>query len=387
MKILVITLHYLNGVGGGVFASTAYTNAIYAIYGNTAEVSLLSPISVDSHVENISDGVRIIKSQDTRSFPTKLLDFCIGNNYKLYRIAKEEIATGKYDIVFFDNSRSSFRLISLAKKNGAKVITIHHNFEKEYVRDNNTNPILKSISIFWTKCCEKNAVRQSNLNLTLTPEDKNLLINQYSIRESTNNIYVTGVFQSKDFSLPNINKSITINNKFAITGSLDSIQTERSLIPWIESYYSILQKIFPQSMVIIAGKNPSQSLINICQDKKIVLIPNPENMDDIIQNCDYYICPTNLGGGLKLRVMDGFRNGLPVICHEVSARGYNEFINNKIMFTYSNKETFETACKEIKESTFNSTKIQELFYRNFSFDSGVKRLKDILSFNNLTDKK
>ena len=57
------------------------------------------------------------------------------------------------------------------------------------------------------------------------------------------------------------------------------------------------------------------------------MIPNPESIDDIITDSDIYLCPTRLGGGIKLRVMDGLRLGIPVITHSCSARGYDYFID------------------------------------------------------------
>lgn len=79
--------------------------------------------------------------------------------------------------------------------------------------------------------------------------------------------------------------------------------------------------------IVFTGKNPSTSLITRINElsPRVTLKANPQDIDSIVSQCDIFLCPARLGGGMKLRVMDGLRNGLPVLAHEVSARGYRDF--------------------------------------------------------------
>ena len=89
------------------------------------------------------------------------------------------------------------------------------------------------------------------------------------------------------------------------------------------------------SEVIISGRNPDQRIIDTCSKiSNVRLIPNPKDMSDIIRMADIYICPTRLGGGLKLRIMDGLRLGLPIITHSCSARGYDVFKNTGFFYSF-----------------------------------------------------
>ena len=73
----------------------------------------------------------------------------------------------------------------------------------------------------------------------------------------------------------------------------------------------------------------------------VELIPNPEDMNKVIGSGDIYICPTRVGGGLKLRIMDGLKLGLPVITHDCSSRGYDAFYGTPYLKSFSNKEGFK----------------------------------------------
>lgn len=95
------------------------------------------------------------------------------------------------------------------------------------------------------------------------------------------------------------------------------------------------------------------------------------------------MCPTRQGGGLKLRIMDGLRLGIPVITHERSARGYEIFCNSNYFKTFSNNSEFQNAVNNIvnqyKEGNINNVSIYNDYVRNFSYQSGLKRVKKLLN--------
>lgn len=376
MKILIATLHYLSGVGGGVFASRAYINAFAAIFPNN--VTLLYPSKPGYEISGIDKSVKLIPVQNTKSKISKGIDQICGNISLFTDVFKKIIQNKDFDIVVFDNSKCSYRLIDICHKAGIKVITIHHNYEIEYSRDNISGP-LRPIQLYWIAKCERDAIRKSDLNLTLTEADRILLANAYN-NGNSDNFNVIGTFESRDKERPIIEdvKKSEIK-KFIITGNLSAKQTEDSLIPWIQAYYPILNEEFPESTLTLAGKNPGQKLLSIAKDNGIIVIPNPESMDPILKDADIYICPTDKGGGLKLRVMDGLRFGLPVICHKVSARGYEQFEANKSLLSYEDIKSFRKSCQNLKSLNIDKSSTQNLFTKLMGFSAGVERLEKAIN--------
>lgn len=84
------------------------------------------------------------------------------------------------------------------------------------------------------------AVRNSDLNLTLTREDINLLQKHYGYGKFD----VLGVFEFKPFT-ELFYDATPRGHKYVITGWLGSKQTEESLIPWIREYYPLLKEEDP----------------------------------------------------------------------------------------------------------------------------------------------
>ncbi len=375
MNVLFITHHYLNGSSGAVFASRAFINAVAEIADKTI---LLYPYKKGNEKEFIDCNVNCIPVEYKKSKVFKFFDLLFGRVHRYYDIFENTLSRNNIDVVIFDTSIVAFNLIEIARRYNAKVITIHHNYQYEYFCDSTKYP-LKPIVLYWTKRYEEYAVTKSDLNLTLTEQDKLLLAQNYNGGDSST-IKVLGCFDFhkdcegilKSPSIESENKEKSLN--FVITASLDAYQNKISIIPWIEHYYPILKETLPDATLTLAGRNPTPEYYSVCEKYGVRLIPSPKDINEIISSADFYLCPMDKGGGLKLRVLDGLKNGLLVVTHKVSARGYDEFVSQKCMFCYDDEQSFIEALKNVVESSYSKNDILKLYDGMFSFKSGVNRL-------------
>ena len=390
MKVLFITHHSLDDNSGGSFASRAYINAFSEIADSCMLLYPDDGISVAKFINKkcILKGIKY-----ERSNVGKVIDYYRGRIHRYTEVLIPQIHEFNPDIVVFDNSRTSAGMLKRIKKPGLKIITIHHNYEIEYYRGTKQFIAWRYPFMYYMKEAESTAVLFSDLNLTLTEQDKSLLQKNYDPLK-TKKIEKLGSFESASFppskNTNDKNKILTIKPDlcFAITGTLSSYQTEVSVMPFLENEYPELLKLLPDSKLIIAGHHPSNKMKNACAKYPSVrLIADPEDMEKIMIQADVYICPTCVGGGLKLRIMDGLKAGMPVLTHAVSARGYDEFCKANIMFVYDSKESFRESMNklliELNKGDLNNVLIKNLYNSEFSFESGVKRLKEILNQNNL----
>jgi hypothetical protein len=379
MTVLIVTNHYLDGNGGGVFASLAFINGFAEV---ADECVLLYPNNGKNIVVH-NKKIKKIGISDNRTKVRKLLDIYLGKINRFSEVLFSTIDEHNPNLIVFDNSRASAGYVKILKKQGKKVITIHHNYEIEYYEGSKPPLISRYPLMHFIKKAEQEAVLYSDLNLTLTFQDLNLLQKNYDLDKQSHFCSV-GIFEYK-LHKSNVFSEIKLHSylTFAITGNLSAKQTEISLLLFLKNDFPILLKQYPQTKLIIAGKNPSSKINEICnKNKNIELIANPENMSDVINRADVYICPISVGGGLKLRVMDGLKAGLPVLTHEVSARGYDIFKEKEFLFTYNNSESFEVSlCKLINDCQkrkFKKKEITTLYQKEFSFHEGVTRLEHIL---------
>jgi hypothetical protein len=372
MRTLYITNTYLFGRSGVVNASKAFVNAFAAL---SDSMTLVYPQQNDYIVEDImKQNVKLFPVYDNRSKIVKAISFLLGN---LHRFSNETIDLfdkEKFDVVIFDSSPVSYHLIKKAKQRGLKTITIHHNNQIEYTKDD-TRPLLKYPLLFWTRKFEKQSVCNSDLNVSLTQTDAQSLRSYY---KNDAKFEVLGVFEyNKSCSMTQLSsdhESMT----FVITGQLYSLQTENSLLPWINKYYVLLKEQYPNAKVIVAGRSPSDKLISTCRENGIEIIPSPEDIDAIVSKANYYICPTELGSGLKLRIMDGLKFGLEVLAHERSARGYEYMMENEVLYKYNDQQSFIDSLKRMVSLHKKRSEVQKIYHNYFSYAAGEKRLETIL---------
>lgn len=374
MRTLFITHHYLTSNGGGSFASRAYINAFAEL---SDEMTLLYPVAKGEDVfDGINPNIELVPVSYSIASWKKAANLLSGKVHRYYESAPEYICSGNFDTVVFDTSVVSFRLIHLAKQHDLRTIVIHHNYQYEYFKDN-TSGLLKPLTLFWCRKYEGEAVHEADLNLTLTMDDAASLTKYYDAADAE--FRVLGTFEYNPRPLRSLPDEKAGVSRFVLTGNLGSMQTELSVIPWLKNYYPVFKEMMPDASLVVAGHRPSPAIVNLCRQFGIELVPSPESLDPILESADAYLCPTCLGSGLKLRVMDGFRWGLPVLSHIVSARGYEEFQSKGFLYSYSDLPSFRTALKSLAASRFSKQEINAAFNSVFSFRAGVERLRIILS--------
>ena len=375
MKVLFIVYTYLGGNGGGVYAERTNVNLFAAL---SEKMTLVYPYREGEELRGVNtDGLELIPVTDERSKASKFMGLLAGKVHR-YHLDESFFDKNRFDVVVFDNSVVSSRLIKRFNKAGIKTITIHLNYQIEYLLGDSSRITLLP-NLFWTWIYEGQSVRNSDLNMTLTQQDIELLQNHYS---KNSKMEVLGVFEyapSEIIVLPTSKRG----HHYVMTGGLGSKQTEDSLLKWINDYYPILKTIDVDAQLTIAGSNPSARLSRVIKEAGIELVASPPDMKPILLNADYYLNPVDCGGGLKLRNLDGLKYGLPVLTHKVSLRGYEKMQKLGLVFSYDSPCSFADGLRQLTAVAKDKKEIQDLYYQQYHFKNGVKRLSQILKDNNI----
>ena len=373
MKTLFIVYTYLSGHGGGVYAERTHVNLFAAL---SEKMTVIYPYKEGEELQGVNkEGLELIPVEDRRSDYRKFFDLLLGKVHR-YKLDASFFDKKRFDIVVFDNSVVSSRLIKRFNKAGIKTITIHHNYQIQYLMGDGSRLTLLP-NLFWTWIYEGQAVRNSNLNITLTQQDAELLHDHYS---KDAKMEVLGVFEYGRSETIGLSEEPR-GHHYVMTGGLGSKQTEDSLIKWIKDYYALLKEVDSDAQLTIAGSNPSERLSQVIKDAGIELVPSPPDMKPILQNADFYLNPVDCGGGLKLRNLDGLKFGLPVLTHKVSLRGYEKMQKQGLVFSYENKEGFAYGVKQLMALKDTREAIRQKYLEQYKFENGVLRLGSILKNN------
>jgi len=375
-RLLIATYHRLDENTGGSNASKGFIRCFAALFADCTLVCQEFP-EADKYIPS---HVKVVPYRDKRSKLRLAADIYRGVIFGLYYAIKEHLQTQQYDIIVIDHSITGAAICQTIKATGAKMITIHHNVERDYWRDNAKEHSLtyRFPYLYYAKKSERDCLLLSDVNLTVTRRDAKTFHSWYP----DIHVHNWGIFDYRDIP-PRAFVEKPHTGTFVITGSLSFEQSLQPIIDFIGRYWPLVQNTNPQARLVIAGRNPAEALRQVCSKTAgISLIANPDDMTAVVQQADYYICPIYAGSGLKLRIWDGLRQDLPVICHEVSTAGYEELLG-KCIFSYHDEPSFlaslkqMTACRRLPSETY------EAFRQLFSISNGTEQLRHILQQENI----
>ena len=252
------------------------------------------------------------------------------------------------------------------------IITIHHNYEPTYHKDNKTIVSLKGLYTKHIYNAEDIALRHSALNIALTDKDKEELYLNHNLDPKTEICVVPGLL-NKEFVVPNLS-SATDENKFVISGALHDRQTEDGVLFFMQHLYPVLKEICPNAQVVVAGRNPSAKLLNSIRGNGCKVIPNPVNVGAIIADARLYLNPARLGSGIKMRNIDALASGVPIVAHTNAAQGYAA-LSDSCMMPFSSAKDFGDAVTTMLNKKTLKKAVQEEFLRKYSYENLVGTLR------------
>ena len=389
-RILYILRHNPWGIGGGCYACRCYLDAFTTAFTDAQfDVCICAEYLPERDLKVDYPNVNFIGVPKRKGWE-KALTPITGLLHRFDNIARALLKHNNYDLCIFDHNSIAGPLVTLCKTLGIKTVVINHNCEAEYYKDNYVGFVHQHVFLPHVRSAERKSYLGCDFNIFLTKEDYVLFEKLYG--ESQTKPIVLGCFEPKnkqDRNIANIQRNGRKNEyplKMVISGTIGNVQNLDGINYFLDE---LLPHVPNEVIVVIAGKNPPSELfqriesINEQRNGTIQLVPNPSDMMSIVSDCDIFVCPTRLGGGIKLRVMDGLKAGLPVIAHTVSARGYSDFIEKGMMWSFDNADGFakaqQSVFKRIKDGRLSKTDIQEFAVQQFSFEKKVELIKKYIN--------
>lgn len=376
MKVLYILKHNPWGVSGGCYACRNYLELFSELFLQDNIDVLICSEYLQNHIDANLKNCKFIPVPPRSKF-SQYLSPITHILHRHQELATKMLQQNHYDYCIFDHNSIAGSLVDLCKQKGIKTIVLNHNCELEYFKDNNSK--LKNILLLPSvQKNEKNAYLKCDYNIFLTEEDKEIFKRLYGTSQTIS--IIGGCFLRKEEIISETDSPFNDKLKIVISGTMGNVQNKDGILYFLNELYQHI----PEDMeIILTGRNPSEDIINLCKlHNNIQLIANPENILDIVEKCDIFVCPTKLGGGMKLRLIDGLRCGLPVISHKVSARGYSSFEKKGIVISFESPEEFkncvDSLIQKIKKGEINKRYVKQEAKKHLGFQSALDRMKTIV---------
>lgn len=374
--ILYILKHDPWGIGGGSYVSLMYLTAFRKLFPEYVFDVCICQECLNHQPESWKEKCNFI-AVPPRGMFSRLFSIFTGIMHRHQKMALQLIKSNEYDYCIFDHNNIAGTLYTYLKPN-TKSIVIHHNYEPNYYKDNTTSWIYRLLFLHHVKSTERKAYLNCSFNVFLTKEDEDLFKQKYGIPLGKS--ATIGIFDMNNKIFLSTTQTTIHENVIVITGSLNNVQNEDGILYFMQELYPLIAN---RCRIIIAGKNPTIAVQNATKGfENVQLLPNPKDIDEIISHGNIFVCPTRLGGGIKVRISDGLRNGLPIIAQTVSARGYSDYILKGYFYPYETPTDFLNQFYQLESNwhnnKFSAKEISDFYQSNNSFSSGIIKLKQLL---------
>ncbi len=302
------------------------------------------------------------------------------HRFQIPTLSLLDAAAPPHRLCLIGNGLVAGELVAPLRARGVRSAVLHQNFERDYHRDNRTALSFQGRFTGLVARLERNAYLQADVNLFLSAADRARFEVAYGPCPGRN--VVLGVFEPEPLPLPPPSRG-SVPPSLVLTGTLNSPQTVDGIRDFIHTAYPLLRSRFPQIQVILAGRSPAPLVARFAEAEReaVSLFPDPPDMAPILARASLYCCPIHSGGGVKLRVMDGLRHGLPVLTHSVSARGYDAFLAKPYFRTYRDAPSFADGLAALLDWRLHhpdGSLIQQDYLASAGFDAGCDRLRAAL---------
>ena len=379
MKILLITSADIYRKSGGGLANRAFYDSLVLHYPGLVDVLQYEEAvhyCMDSNFYHLPKFSKIEKA----------IYLLTGKIHRLYPWLDSFLSQnkGKYKMCIV-NSGLFGDIVPRLKAHNIKTVLIHHNYEPDYQKDNKQPVAYWGLNNSLVKRNEKIGYINADINLFLSKNDLKKMTSVYGVSKSLCN-EVVGIYETRESQpLPDYCEQSYLDvSKLCICGSLSDVQTADAIAKFMANYFKLIPDVLGTHFSLtITGRNPGIRIRQYAdQYSNVHIVPNPNDISEIVKECGILLCPIDRGSGIKLRIMDGLKLGMPILAHSVSAQGYEEFYGFPWFQVYDDEQSFIVSLKNIINTVINNpglkSEIINAYNSFFSFINGDKRFYSCL---------
>ncbi|MEB3295287.1 MAG: glycosyltransferase [Synechococcales bacterium] len=111
------------------------------------------------------------------------------------------------------------------------------------------------------------------------------------------------------------------NNRILFIGTLSYYPNIDGATYFTETILPLIWQQDPSVEFWIAGSAPPQSILDWGQHPQIRVIANPDDMTEVARQCSVTVVPLRIGSGTRIKILQAFGMGLPVITTSLGCAG------------------------------------------------------------------
>lgn len=98
--------------------------------------------------------------------------------------------------------------------------------------------------------------------------------------------------------------------------------------------------------LVIAGRQPPETIRRLCTEHRLTLVANPPEIEPVYRDAALLVVPLRTGGGTRIKILEAFGYGRPVVSTRVGAEGIE--VNDGIHLLLADDPlSFSNACLRV----------------------------------------
>lgn len=288
---------------------------------------------------------------------------------KMRNLIKLLISSSEYDLVYYDHLQLFIynSLIASMRINCIKIID-EHNCEAIIMKRNtdNSKNLMKKLFFLleYQKLYrfERKSIKSSDKCIVLSVEDYKALYD------------MCGEFNHEIIPIGMIDKGIKRSEyqddciRILFIGTLTWEPNNNGIVWFMKKVVPLIEQQNINVQLYIVGKNPSEELRTVVKKYNNIFITGyVESVEEYYDKCHCMIVPLFIGSGQRVKIIEAFSKGMPVISTTIGAEGLN-FEDKCSGLIANTPEEFVSSIMEMRNKkmqeklSINARKVYEKFY-------------------------
>lgn len=162
-----------------------------------------------------------------------------------------------------------------------------------------------------------------------------------------------------------------VRKNLVFVGAMDWLPNSDGVVHFVDAVLPLLKKECPQVQFTVVGKNPPEQIQNLSQIEGVRVTGTVADVRPYLADADVVVVPLRVGGGTRLKILEAFASGRPVISTTLGCEGI-ECLNGEHLVIADNPADFAASVlRVLRDPDFSGVLTQnarKLVLQKYSWD-------------------
>lgn len=313
-------------------------------------------------------------------------------SYGVYKFQSKEMVdylkklakTEQYDCIYFNHLQlyvyGKYTSVLWPK---AKTVMDEHNCETmlmQRMMENCENVLKKEflkLETYKLRLFERRALSEMFHTIVLSQEDY-LALKNVAGKDFRHTIIQTGV---PDHGVKTCHQQQGPAINILFVGSLAWKPNDQGLVWFLTNVVPLLNEVGYPYHLYIVGKSPSETVKRLAEKNTDITITGyVPDIGEYYERCSYMIVPLFIGSGLRVKILEAFSYGMPVVSTTTGAEGI-QYTDGEDILIADSPETFVEQMKRMLDLDLRkkiSDNCRAVYMQNHSIEAMGNKLNHLL---------